>query len=301
MCTVARYALDGPVLPLVRDTLPVAEAVRRALMSRSRKVKEGQRSGRAPLPGGEPAVSDDAFAERKATMGPANLPDAERFASAVFSGKDQLGEPLKDDHAHAFYLPSDEDGDGRIDHVTVYAHHGFDRDEVRAIDSLRRLMCSELELELSLLLVGLGDRESFRGSPLCASSTTWVSATPFLVTRHMKRRGRKRDPQEFFEGLEGRAEFVKQVLREELERRGLLREGVEIGALERTPAIPPLYPIEFRLRRARKPGDDAANRPRGLYRIRFPQPLAGPIALGHSCHFGLGLFLTEGGMHERSV
>ena len=45
--------------------------------------------------------------------------------------------------------------------------------------------------------------------------------------------------------------------------------------------------------RARKPGDDGACRPRGLFRLRFPKPVAGPIALGHSCHFGLGLFLPE--------
>jgi CRISPR-associated protein Csb2 len=265
MPTTARYALDAPVIPLVRDTLHVAEATRRALMSRYRKHKEFQKYGRI------------------------NLPDAERFASAVFSGKDRLGEPLRDDHAHAFYLPGDEDGDGRIDHVTVYAHNGFDRDEVRAIDGLRRLMCGELEL--SLLLVGLGDREGFRGSPLLARSTTWVSATPFLVTRHMKKRGRKRDPKEFFESPGGRGEFVKQVLREELERRGLLQEAVEIEALERTPATPSLRPIEFRLTRPRKWSDDAANRPRGLFRVRFPQPVAGPIALGHSCHFGLGMFI----------
>jgi CRISPR-associated protein Csb2 len=263
---VARYALDGPVLPLVPATLPLAEAMRRALMSRYRKLKEIERYGR-PDP-----------------------PNAERFVSPVFSGKDEQGAPLQDEHAHAFYLPSDEDGDGRLDHLTVYARGGFPRDEVRAIDALRWLKCGDLEL--SLLLVGLGTEADFRHTRVLGNSAAWVSATPFLVTRHPKRRGQKRDPRAFFETPEGRTEFVKQVLREELERRGLYQEGIAIELLEITQAHPRLRPIQFKLER-RKPGDDGASRPRGLFRLRLPQPISGPIALGHSSHFGLGLFVPE--------
>ena len=101
MYTIARYSLDGPVLPLLAATLPLAEAARRALMSRYRKLMEFDRYGRA-VP-----------------------PDAERFASPVFSGKDEQGIPIRGDHGHAFYLPTDEDGDGRLDHLTVFAQGGF--------------------------------------------------------------------------------------------------------------------------------------------------------------------------------
>ena len=90
----ARYSLDGPDLPLVQTTLPLAEAARRALMSQYRKLKEFERYGRT------------------------GSPNAERFASRMFSGKDGSGRPLRDDHQHAFYLPTDEDGDGRLDHLT---------------------------------------------------------------------------------------------------------------------------------------------------------------------------------------
>ena len=267
MPTIARYSLDGPVLPLVQATLPLAESARRAVMSRYRKLKEIERYGRT------------------------DPPNAERFASRVFSGKDALGVPLRDDHDHAFYLPTDEDGDGRLDHLTVFAHGGFPRDEVRALDALRWLRCGDLDL--SLLLVGLGQQAEFRHTRILGLSTAWTSATPFLVTRHMKRRGQKRDPRAFFETPEGRADFVKQVLREELERRGLYQDGVEIEMLESVGAQHRLRPIEFCLRRAHKPGDDGASRPRGFFRLRVPQPVSGPIALGHSCHFGLGLFLPD--------
>ena len=30
-----------------------------------------------------------------------------------------------------------------------------------------------------------------------------------------------------------------------------------------------------------------------------PAPVAGPIALGHSCHFGLGLFVAAEGLERR--
>ncbi len=267
MPTIARYSLDGPVLPLVQATLPLADAAQRALMSRYRKLKEFERYGRV-VP-----------------------PNAERFASRVFSGKDAQGAPLHDDHDHAFYLPTDEDGDGRLDHLTVFAHGGFPHDEVRALDALRWLRCGDLEL--ALLLVGLGQQAEFRHARVVGLSTAWTSATPFLVTRHIKRRGRKRDPRAFFETPEGRTDFIKQVLREELERRGLHQDGVEIEMLESAGAHHRLRPIEFCLRRPRKPGDDGPSRPRGLFRLRFPQPISGPIALGHSCHFGLGLFVPE--------
>jgi len=266
MPTIARYSLDSPFLPSVQATLPLAEAVRRALMSKYRKLKEIERCGWT------------------------DPPNAERFVSAVFSGKDEQGRPLQDEHGHAFYLPTDEDGDGRLDHVTVYSRGDFPRDEVRAVDALRWVKCGDLVL--SLLLVGLGTEADFRDARIVGTSADWVSATPFLVTRHLKRRGQKRDPREFFERPEGRTEFVKQTLREELERRGLYHEGIQIEPLESVGAHPPLRPIQFKLDR-RKPGDDGPNRPRGLFRLRFPSPVSGPVALGHSCHFGLGLFLRE--------
>jgi CRISPR-associated protein Csb2 len=266
MPTIARYSLDGPVLPLVTATLPLAEDARRALMSRYRQLKEFERYGQ-------------------------NVPaDAERFASPVLSGKDAQGAPARGDHEHAFYLPTDEDGDGRLDHLTVFAHGGFPRDEVRALDALRFLKCGDLEL--SLLLVGLGQQGEFRHAPILGVSSKWASATPFLVTRHLKRRGQKRDPREFFEKPDGRVAFVKQVLREELARRGLGGDVVEIETIGSTGGERRLRPVEFCLRR-RKPGDDGQSRPRGLFRLQFPAPVSGPLALGHSCHFGLGLFLPE--------
>lgn len=51
-------------------------------------------------------------------------------------------------------------------------------------------------------------------------------------------------------------------------------------------------PIQFK-RFRRKHGDDGGRRAAGAFRIFFPELVQGPICLGHSCHFGLGLFVPD--------
>jgi CRISPR-associated protein Csb2 len=265
----ARFALDAPVLPLVSEALPIAESVRARLLGHCKRLQSPAepRQAEADLPAIAPA----------------------------FCGKDERRRPLTG-HQHAFFLPVDEDDDGHIDHIAVFAPMGFSPREVQAIDRLRRLRLGEEEW--SLALVGLGAREDFARSRLLGPSEIWESTTPFLVTRHLKRRGRKRDPREWLQGRDGQTSFVREVLREELRRRDELQPGTFAGAevepLEHLGAgLRLLRPLQFRLDR-RKRGDDGGRRPHGVFRIRFPAPVQGPISLGQSCHFGLGLFLVPG-------
>lgn len=270
---VARYVLDGTVLPLVTETLPLAEQARARLMGIHGRLAGGN---------GQPGRSE------------------------TFSGKNEAGEPLEG-HGHAYYLLTDEDGDGRLDHLTVVAERGFDELEVRALDRLRELTINEGAGTIQLLLMALGKLEDFAFPPL-AQDSWWVSATPFIVTRHPKKNGRKRDPVEL---LADRAAFTEQVLREELdrfcERRGLPwnSQQVHIERIQDPPGVfviqpqlwapqavgPRLRPLQFKRFRSRKPDDDGGRRPSGTFRIRFPEPVRGPVCLGHSAHFGMGLFL----------
>lgn len=270
---IARFALDSKVLPLVTATLPVAEDARRNLMGIL----------------GRRFQSDEGI----------------RAKSPIFSGKGADGEPLTG-HGHAYYLPTDEDGDGRLDHLTIFANDGFGPRELRALDDLREIKSRERQESghpLRVLLLGLGKLDDYQPGPLLPSSA-WISLTPFLVTRHAKSRGVKRDALELLQSPQA---FVTAVLREEIgrliERRsdlaGLRAEAVEIHPLfdeskqhfrlEQKHGAG-LRPIQFK-RFRQKRGDDGGRRASGAFRLIFPFAIRGPIALGHSCHFGLGLFV----------
>lgn len=276
---IARFALDSSVLPLVTDSLPVAEATRRNLMGIFGRL--------------------------------APEPDGSKGRSEVFSGKDRKGLVLKQRHEHAYYLPTDEDGDGRLDHVTVVATGGFGGGELKSIDALREIKSRGREESghpLRVLLLGMGRIEDYHPFPL-RPSRVWVSATPFLAQRFPKSSGTRRDAPEL---LASPPAFLSAALREEITRLVARKpdlEGVDLNQIGIDPLldsdsvfrIPPrersalgLRPIQFQ-RNRQKRGDDGGNRRSGAFRITFPRPVTGPIALGHSCHFGLGLFVPASG------
>jgi CRISPR-associated protein Csb2 len=277
--TLARFSLDAPALPPITDTLPVAEAFRHAVMRQFQRHCHRQKFGHA------------------------NTPYRELFRSEVLAGKDAAGRCLHQ-HRHAFYLPSAEGDDARrITHVTVAAADGFGPDEVAALAGVRFLNLGGASAELRVQLVGLGDsplspaplprgeRGWGQGTPLLGLSARWTSATPFIVTRYPKRSGTKRDRPEDYATPE---HFVLHVLRQEIDRlRERRPELPAVVAIERQGALGPelsLRPIQFK-RFRNKAGDDGGRRPSGAFRITFARPVEGPLALGHSCHFGLGLFV----------
>lgn len=275
---VVRYALDSTVLPLVTETLPVAEAARRTLMG-----IYGREVWRR-LHGEEPYPQDSAL----------------RPKSEVFSGKDAAGNRLEG-HRHAYYLPTDEDGDGRLDHLTVFTAAGFSPDEQRAFDRLHELRTgreSEVRHPLRLLLLSMGADDEYTVGPLRVSKV-WVSVTPYLATRYAKTRGRNRID---LRSHEARAAFLREDLRTQLAavRPDLVGEGAPDVMIE------PLWdqnhvfeiagkwrPIQFK-RYRRKASDDGGQRLAGAFRLTFLAPVRGPIALGWSSHFGLGQFVAVG-------
>jgi len=257
MYTLARFGFDGPVLPPVTDTLALAEQVRRSLLSICTKI-----------------VLWDNPSQANSDIWP---------LSPAFWGKDERGLP-RTGHEHAFFLPADEDGDGRLDHITVFVPMGFNALERQAIDKLRRLPLGDGK-PLQLLLIGLGSERDFR-APLLEESTVWISATPFVTTRYPKLRGTKRDRPEDYASPQA---FTRHVLRQELERRPGLPPVVVIEKEEYL-GTQRLRPIQFK-RFRNKRGDDGGRRPAGGFRITFAAPHRGPLCLGHACHFGLGLFV----------
>ena len=266
---VARFALDSSVLPLITETLSVAESARIALMSRFGWItRQGDIKGK----------------------------------SEIFSGKDAAGNRLTH-RGHCHFLPTDEDGDGRLDHLTLVSEEGFGEHELAAIHSLRQIKSRKRDesghaLGVLLLHTGMLDDAQPRGP--VAPSSTWVSATPYLCHRHPKTRGSKKDkPEE----LASHAAFTEARLREDLARllerhedlRDLSQHQIQISPLVDRNGVFRIgtcqqRPIEFQ-RFRQKQGDDGGKRLCGAFVINFPRKVSGPICLGHSCHFGMGLFL----------
>ena len=248
--TIARYVLDSAVLPLIKDTLILAELIRFEVLR--------QRGG---------VIVN---AAKRASH------------SKALTGKTIYGTPLET-HEHAHYLPTDEDGDGRLDHLTVWAPMGFSAEDQEALGQLTAIKRRDNQSNVWLTLAGLGTAEQFAKFDQTESMfqhwTRWRSMTPFSLPRFANRGGGKPPrPRDLPE-----AQLVR-----ELTLRGLPEpvsikrtDGYEAGGR------PMVRWLEFHTRRFK--GDEGF----GLagFELEFAEPVAGPLALGFGSHFGLGLFL----------
>lgn len=269
---LARYAIDPAAAPPLTETLPFAETARRCLMG---------------------------------VYGRISARDGVKGLSPVISGRTTDGARLSG-HGHCHYLPSDEDGDGRLDHLTLHAPDGFGPEEVRALHELRlvkpRRDATGAGPPVPVALVGLGRADEFRPAPARVSSA-WLSATPFLAPEHPKTRGRfadtergGRDPRRFL-----LAQMEKELGRW-VTRRGVAIDPGEVG-IEllcdedgRGRRVDPATggfrePVTAFRRFRQKRGDDGGRRLAGFFHLTFPEPVPGPLALGYHSHFGMGLFL----------
>ena len=200
------------------------------------------------------------------------------------TGKDEHGKPLREGHRHAHVLPVDLDGDGRLDHIIVYAPMGLGDAAQFAIRTLRRTWTKGGAGDLQVALAGSGDLDMLRSLPAplhlhvnellgppdgCCS---WVSTTPFVPPRFLKPRGSN--------SLEGQ-------INAELTSRGL-PSVEEFEVLEEVTR-------SFRhFVRCRQHGGSTPPADVGYaLRLRFAEPIVGPLPLGYASHFGLGLFFAN--------
>lgn len=257
---VVRFALDGKPLPLLTDAVKVGELARRTAMS-----KYGYEHARA--------------------------------VSKILSGREG-SRPLDGQHQHAFYLPTDEDGDGRLDHLTVYAPAGFSAEERRALGQARVLFGLGDDREVRLLLLGMmSSSELAARTPYWQSSAMWESVTPYLLTRHPKR---YRDGKpKLTESGDQRDGPEDQIRREWDLRRQADTSLPQLVSVERKAvcdvraeggAAPARQLRWLQFRRWRSMGSGATTGMAYGFILRFADPVTGPVALGYGCHFGLGQF-----------
>ncbi len=221
----------------------------------------------SPLPRMVDAVKIGEVLRRGAIKQAVDLVPHTGATPAVLSGHDM---PEDNRHEHAFYLPMDSDGDGRIDRVLVHAKAGLDRDALNALSSVRRLWIDEGS-EWRILLESFGDREEFGNHPYLARSQVWHSVTPYLHPWYRK----------------------KGFLHQEQLRRECLERGLPEPEAERIRCLKEagreLRPVHFHRFRRRK-GLRQPDTQGSFWKLTFPEPVAGPVALGFGCHFGLGIF-----------
>lgn len=241
-----RYAVVDRARPVATHSLRVAEAMRTAAVGAFKAANEGA-------------------------------------ASLLLSGKDAAGAALRG-HVHASYLPTDEDGDGFIDHVTVVAGGiGAGRGDLDALLRVKTLRLPSLNMDVRLAFEGHGRIADFPRVPMFMSSKRWRTASPLVLSRHMKVK-RTGDTAVVTDsaGAQVRGELAG--------RYGINKVSIEYtNPRERMPGTR-FRPFEFkRFRRNVRPGVGAY----GLF-LEFDRPVRGPLCLGYASHFGLGLFVPDG-------
>lgn len=204
---------------------------------------------------------------RIATMGQCKRAFGEGGIPSVFSGH---GLSVGNRHRHAFYLPWDSSGDGTLDRVLVFVPDGMSDAEQRALVKVQRLW-ERGGTEWRLVFEGRGAPDV--AAKLTRPSTTWESVTPYLHPWHVKKRF-----------------GVEDQIRRECRERGI-PEPVAVEAFDEVDVSKgrmrrPIHFRRFRSRRCLSQPDRLGS----FRRLTFPEPLAGPLALGFGCHYGLGLF-----------
>lgn len=198
---------------------------------------------------------------------------------ALMTGKDANGEPLQG-HRHTEFLVWCEDG--QPTRLLVWRNsRAFDGDEQTAILRAATRDVSwaapgsdsdEWKVRLVPLDRAVAPPPGFDGQ----SSTVWESVTPYVPPRHNLRGGRQRN-----------GESIPEQIRRELQARGITQalEEVNIGASRWVSVHVPRREARERMFIGDRRG----------YQIRlvFETPVVGPITLGHSSSFGLGLFVPE--------
>ena len=207
----------------------------------------------------------------------------QRETVRLLAGKEADGAPLRDHrHPHARFGILFDQETGKAARLLVWRDQPFTNDEQQAV-----LNAAERELPLSFAKAGTRDPWSVRLVPLDSQVPPpngfgeqawrcWRTVTPYIPPRYAyDRKGRVRA-----------GESPEEQLRLELTRQKYDTSGLTIQMDNRD--------VEWtRVHRPRRHRDDPTNTERRGYQVSltFDRSVRGPISLGYSSHFGLGLFV----------
>ncbi len=199
-----------------------------------------------------------------------------REALADMTGKDANGDALKG-HRHAIFVAWCENGQPtRL--IVWRGARAFDADEQEAIflaaarDVSWAAAGSDSD-EWKVRLVPLDRAVAPPPGFDVQSSKVWETVTPFVPPRHHLRGGKERE-----------GESIADQVRREIRSRQIA-EDVEVEVLSPTKWVA----VHVPRRQANKPAF-VGDRRGQMLRLHFATPIVGPVCLGHSSSFGLGLF-----------
>lgn len=196
-----------------------------------------------------------------------------RERAALLAGKDGQGRALAG-HRHAVFSIHLENG--KPVRLCIWRREPFDDLEQAAL-----LAAAETPLPLgykgdpwTVTLVPLDSHVLPPPALSSRPSRRWETLTPFVPPRHVfDRRGRVKA-----------GDSVEEQVRQELANRGIDPVGIQISVRRGG------WVKVHQTRRAQ--GRETNTDKLGYWlRLEFPTPQTGPLFLGHSCHFGLGLFV----------
>ena len=199
-----------------------------------------------------------------------------REAVADMTGKDANGNTLKD-HRHTEFLAWCED-DQPTRLLVWRGSRAFDADEQEAIlrASARDVSwaaagpdSAEWKVRLVPLDRAVPPPPGFDGQ----MAEVWGSVTPYVPPRHHLRGGKERE-----------GESITEQIRREVQSRKIAQD-VEVELVDTPQWVSVHVPRREAYRRL-----NVGDRRGQMVRLHFPTPVAGPIRLGHSSSFGLGLF-----------
>jgi hypothetical protein len=295
--SLIQFAVGGRVYPPVAQWVRVAERFRGTVLKHATRILTG---GNVDYFGDLWTKNDSEFKEWRDQL-------------KLLSGKDGEGVPLKN-HQHAFFgLWPDENG--QPTRFIVWRLLPFVSFEVEAIlraaeevlswrFSGRRAASgqSNLDDEWRIRFVALPSEVAplpgMIGSEF--QSSGWESHVPFVPPnrRRFRSRGRLR-------ASENASSLLRKGLIEWLKLRGIHSQIEQIEVISDVSSFPPPKDADPEAsdwvithetsneRSIRIEQGGRRVRPAFRYRIKFKEPVSGPISVGHSCHYGLGIFIPK--------
>lgn len=207
----------------------------------------------------------------------------QREAARLLTGKEADGTPLQDDrHPHTRFGILFDEKTGKAARLIVWRNQPFTEEEQRAI-----LNAADRELPISfdkarrkdpwaVRLVALNPQTPPPRGFDTQAYRRWKTATPYVPPRHVFNRQGRVKP----------GESPEEQLQKELARQGIDTSGLTIEIDDREP-------IWTQVHKPRRNRNEPTNTEKRGYHasLIFETSVRGPIAIGYSSHFGLGLFV----------